>query len=267
MVAHIFTTDDDAGHGVGGIRIEPGPHGGLVVYSPGDTYSFEEGTGTYRMLLDLLGNIILNQAEVTIKGGADGRAAFFRFADAEDNTLGYLTAYPGGMLLQSGGDLTIETFGGLSTMDFDPSAGLARLHFMLDMEANRITDLAAGSDPSDAATVAQLPRLEPIAVTVANGRNDNIVIGSTAPFVFAQMVGPTAAFGISGLAAPANSQLVILHNGSSYDMTIYNENANSLAPNRIRCTTTADLLTTGRGNVTLAYDAMAGRWVDLAFRG
>ena len=49
MVTHAFTTDDDAGHGVGGIRIEPGPNGGLVVYAPEDTYSFEDGSGTYRI--------------------------------------------------------------------------------------------------------------------------------------------------------------------------------------------------------------------------
>ncbi len=266
MVTHVFTTDDDAGHGVGGIRIEPGPHGGLVVYAPEDTYSFEDGTGTYRMLLDLLGNIILNQVELTVKSGADGNSAFFRFADAQGATLGYLTAFPDGMLLQSAGDLTFRTLSGVATMEFVSMPGVARLYLPLDMQTNKISNLAAGINPTDAATVAQIPRFEQVILTLANGRNDDVVIGSDALFVFARITGPTAAFGVSGIAAPTSSQVVILHNSTSYDMTVYNESTNSGASNRIRTTTTADLLTAGRGNITLTYDATATRWVDFAFR-
>lgn len=266
MVTHIFTTDDDAGHGVGGIRIEPGPYGGFVLYAPGDTYSFEDGTGTYRMLLDLLGRMVLNQVELTVKAGADGRSAYFRFADASDNTLGYLTAYPGGMLLQSAGSLTFETLAGISTLAFDPVAGMARLYMSLEMGANRITALANGLNPTDAATVGQLPRLEQVALSPDTARNDNLAIGSSALLVFARIAGPTGAFGISGLVAPTGPQIVILHNSTTYDMTIYNENTYSTANNRIRTTAAADLVTTGRGNVTLVYDTAGARWVDLAFR-
>lgn len=54
-----FVTDADAGNGVAGIRITRGDaeYGGLIVYNDTDDYNPADGSGTYRALIDLDGNI------------------------------------------------------------------------------------------------------------------------------------------------------------------------------------------------------------------
>jgi hypothetical protein len=101
-------------------------------------------------------------------------------------------------------------------------------------------------------------------LTLANGRNDNIVIGDT---TFIQAIaGPTGAFQLSGIVPTAtNGQIVtIIYNGGQV-WTINHEDVNSTAANRITCPAATNVTpsVTG-GSITLIYNPGASRWYFLA---
>jgi hypothetical protein len=101
------------------------------------------------------------------------------------------------------------------------------------------------------------------AFTAVNGNNNNINIGGAS---FVRITGPTAAFTITGIAGGVNGKVVILYNAATYNMTIANENTNSIATNRITTLTGSGVTTTGVGAITLIYDSTASRWIVTSAR-
>lgn len=103
---------------------------------------------------------------------------------------------------------------------------------------------------------------------VLNGNaNHNIALSDHTFFVI--RTGPSANFGFTGFFTPAGTpdgRLVILFNATAFNMTILNENASSLATNRIQTLSTggANMVTTGPGVIWMVYDSTALRWVIVA---
>ncbi len=65
---------------------------------------------------------------------------------------------------------------------------------------------------------------------------------------------------INGIAGGYDGEVVILYNATTKNMALANENAGSLAANRIQTQTGATLTTTTQGSVMLIYDAGQSRW-------
>jgi len=96
--------------------------------------------------------------------------------------------------------------------------------------------------------------------TLANGNNAGITPSNAA---FTRITaGPTAAFAVCGIVAPANNRLLILYNATGQNMTIAHESGVDATPaNRILSMTGADQATTGDGCVILLYNTDVARWI------
>jgi hypothetical protein len=70
----IVNTGGDVGQGDGGIVItrRDKPYGGLIVYNTTDNYNPDDGTGTYRALIDFAGNITIAGTIIATAGGIGG---------------------------------------------------------------------------------------------------------------------------------------------------------------------------------------------------
>jgi hypothetical protein len=98
----------------------------------------------------------------------------------------------------------------------------------------------------------------PGSVPLANGNNDNVVIGSRS---FVRITGPSAGFTIRGIMAGLDGQRVVVYNPTVQNMTVNHEDAGSTAANRIRTNTGAAVATTGEGTMEFIYDLAQARWV------
>lgn len=92
-------------------------------------------------------------------------------------------------------------------------------------------------------------------LTLANGNNNNLGAGYTA---FTHIIGPSAAFAITGIAGGETGRIVILTNTTAQTMTLAHQSASSSAVNRIISPTGADLAVTG--SCLLIYDSSNQRW-------
>lgn len=102
------------------------------------------------------------------------------------------------------------------------------------------------------------------ALTLANGDNNNVTL-PTSPVVVVS--GPTGAFAITGIVAPATGKgFIIIINRTGQTMTLKDENASSTAANRILTLQGVDQGTTGDGAVLLVYDNVSAnpRWIKAA---
>jgi hypothetical protein len=109
-------------------------------------------------------------------------------------------------------------------------------------------------------------RRAPVALTLANGANADVALPSN---YFARIAGPTGAFSISGVVAPAAADdgwELTLYNSVAHDMTITND-ALSTAANRILTLTGADVTLVGVSVVKLKYCAADSRWILLGTQG
>ncbi len=95
---------------------------------------------------------------------------------------------------------------------------------------------------------------------LVNGANHNVPMVKTTHI---RIIGPDAAFSISGLAGGEEGSFIILRNTTSQQVTIFNESANSYPENRIRTPRNADLvLSAANGqSLILIYDTGIKRWV------
>lgn len=96
-------------------------------------------------------------------------------------------------------------------------------------------------------------------VTLVNGANNDVVLGS--PYLTV-IQGPTGAFNITGIAGGVDGQTVVLINNVAQNMTITNDSGSSAAPNRIY--TYGTIATTGVGTVTLVYSGPLAHWIVTA---
>lgn len=97
------------------------------------------------------------------------------------------------------------------------------------------------------------------AVTCANGANANLAIPTYSQYV--RIVGPTAAFNISGLTGGRGGQRLFLQNTTTQNMTLNHEDAGSTAGTRFRMSDAANKATTGEGWAELLYDDVLDRWL------
>jgi len=99
-------------------------------------------------------------------------------------------------------------------------------------------------------------------LTLANGANSNVSLGTTA-YSFYRITGPTGAFSLNGLVpvTTADGQIVTLENTTSQTFTI-NHDVTSTAANRIYCPGATDLVLSGQyASVTLSYNKTQSRWI------
>lgn len=99
---------------------------------------------------------------------------------------------------------------------------------------------------------------EGTAISLANGANNNVAIGSYSYF---RITGPTATYTISGLTGGVDGRIVTLFNTTSQPMTILN-NATSTAGNQITTMLGANITTPAGPNIIqLQYNANLSKWL------
>lgn len=97
-------------------------------------------------------------------------------------------------------------------------------------------------------------------LTLANGANSNITLGTGS---FFRVSGPTGAFSLSGLTGGANGRRITIYNPIAQNFTITND-ATSTAANRFLTLTGADVVSTGVCAYSFIYDSTDTRWILLA---
>ncbi|MBP6731370.1 MAG: tail fiber domain-containing protein [Chitinophagales bacterium] len=97
-----------------------------------------------------------------------------------------------------------------------------------------------------------------IALTLANGVNSNVAVGT---YSHIRITGPTAAFSITGIAAGVNGKIITLINTTAQPMTLSHD-VTSAAANRIYTPGGLPLDIAGQyKTVTLMYNSSLTRWV------
>lgn len=115
---------------------------------------------------------------------------------------------------------------------------------------------------NEAGNVHVYVHLEKLAVTLANGANNDIAIGTAS---WLRITGPVAGFSVSGFAGGMEGRVLVLNNAVAQVMTITND-ATSSAANRILTQTGADVvLRAGRSSAWFVYDAVDSRWILVAY--
>ena len=95
--------------------------------------------------------------------------------------------------------------------------------------------------------------------TLSNGVNNNIAVGN---YSFIRIVGPTAPFTITGMAAGVDGQHVRLCNITGQDMTIADSSTLSSLGNRIETNVNADIIIKGPVPILdMTYDAATSQWL------
>lgn len=110
---------------------------------------------------------------------------------------------------------------------------------------------------------------EGTALTLVNGNNNNINLGTT-PYSLYRITGPTAPFLINGVvpAASANGQIVTIENTTPNDMTLAHQSGTSTAANQILVPGAKNLILKGQySTVTLQYNATQQKWIVKSYAG
>ena len=97
-------------------------------------------------------------------------------------------------------------------------------------------------------------------ITLVNGVNSNVSVGG---YSFIRIVGPSAAFSVTGLSGGVDGKIVILYNTTTQNMTITND-ATSTVGNRIYTMSGANIVTTGTGTITMIYSLTDTHWITIA---
>lgn len=110
---------------------------------------------------------------------------------------------------------------------------------------------------------------EGIALTLVNGNNNNINLGTT-PYSLYRITGPTTPFLINGVvpAASANGQIVTIENTTPNDMTLVHQSGTSTTANQILVPGSKNLILKGQySTVTLQYNATQQKWIVKSYAG
>jgi len=104
-------------------------------------------------------------------------------------------------------------------------------------------------------------------LSLSNGANSNVALPATGHIY---ITGPTAAFNITGIVAPAagiaDGYMLYVYNSTAYNLT-WTHNATSTAANQIFSTTGADVAGTGASATILVYSATLSRWIIFSHIG
>jgi len=108
-------------------------------------------------------------------------------------------------------------------------------------------------------------------LVLVNGANNDVAVPA-GNATFLRITGPSAAFSITGITTGStygDGHILILESAiTGFAMTIANDNAGSVAANRIYTLTGADLvLRAGRSSAVLIYDGVLSRWIVVAYNG
>jgi hypothetical protein len=96
--------------------------------------------------------------------------------------------------------------------------------------------------------------------SLASGNNSAIDFGTGTYAVISS--GPSAAFAIAGVANGANGRVYIIHNATSYTMSVLNDSGvDPTAGNRIYTNTGTDVSFSGASTIVIIYDSTLSRWV------
>lgn len=97
-------------------------------------------------------------------------------------------------------------------------------------------------------------------VTLTNGLNSNITAPTTNRITIA---GPTGAFSIGGITGGVDGERMWVYNPLSQTMTIVNEDASSVAANRITTLAGGNIVTRPNAPslVTMSYNGPTSRWI------
>jgi hypothetical protein len=95
--------------------------------------------------------------------------------------------------------------------------------------------------------------------TLSNGANQNVAVTTS----FVNIIGPSAGFGIGGIAAPTTGQKVTFFSAVNQVMTVNYEDGGSTATNRITTSTLANVACGGTTYAwfTVQYSTNTGRWI------
>jgi hypothetical protein len=96
-------------------------------------------------------------------------------------------------------------------------------------------------------------------LTVADGVTYALDV-NTAKYSNYRLTGPTGNFVIAGITAGANGRLITLYNLTGQSVELYNEDAATVAANRIKTGTGATVAIYNNGTAVLQYDITANRW-------
>jgi hypothetical protein len=99
-------------------------------------------------------------------------------------------------------------------------------------------------------------------VTLATGANHNLALPTDGELIRIQ--GPSGAYSLSGMVAPAVSREVTLFNYTVQVLTIEHQDAGSTAANRFICPGSADVTVPIFGCVRAIYSPLTAAWVVLA---
>ena len=101
-------------------------------------------------------------------------------------------------------------------------------------------------------------------IVFTNGDNDDVEIPAV-DLAFVNIIGPSASFAITGIAAGYDGQKVILYNSTVQDFTVKDNNSGSSAGNKILNGSAigGDFLLPGQGVVQLGYSQTQGAWIFL----
>lgn len=100
-------------------------------------------------------------------------------------------------------------------------------------------------------------------LTLVNGANDDIALPATS---YHTIVGPTAAFSISGFTGGVNGRIITLVNSTSYPMTIVSY-ASSALTNRLLTANLANIVVPTYGSASFQYNASYALWELTAYNG
>lgn len=130
------------------------------------------------------------------------------------------------------------------------------------------TAVIGGFWPNTGGTTYGAPPVNPpaiiepiISLALANGANNNI--SGLGNFNAVRVIGPTAAFSITGFAASANGAILTIWNTTVYPMTIANQSGSSLAANRITTGTGANIIVPGKGSIQIIYSSGDSAWLTV----
>lgn len=147
-----------------------------------------------------------------------------------------------------------------------PGSGLGVYASWFTTLLNNTLALKQGDQAFDFVNAGGRVQLAGASITLANGRNDNVVVGNTS-YIHA-VTGPTGAFQISGIVPPGGSSvdgqfLIIFHN-TGFVLTFNHADTNSAAANRISCPGSANKATSATfGCAVLIYNTLIPGWALL----
>jgi len=96
--------------------------------------------------------------------------------------------------------------------------------------------------------------------TAMNGDNNDIDVGD---YSFIKISGPTNNFNILGITGGVEGRIVILYNFANKSIKLMNEDANSVAINRMHCPEERDATIKKYSSVMLIYDAVQQYWIPI----